>query len=61
MSDLSHVRFEARWEYKEGGGQDCNPYPAGSQERIEWALEMGRAQQEELTSIRSEMYVSQSH
>jgi len=52
---MSNVKFEAQWAYKEGDGIHDNPYPEGTQERIEWALAMHECQLEELKQIREEL------
>ena len=39
----------ARLHFRQGGGQEDNPYPKGSKDREVYALEMGRQQQEEFT------------
>jgi len=48
-------QFEAKWAFKQGEGQEGNPYPANTMERTEWALSMGECHQEELTQIRKEL------
>jgi hypothetical protein len=44
----------AQWLYREGGGQDDNPYPKNTPEHETYAWEMHRLQLDELRTIRGE-------
>jgi|TARA_R110000772_G_scaffold225533_1_gene336165 hypothetical protein len=44
-------QYRARDAYNNGEGQSDNPYDSSDHSRIEWALEMGRCQHEELDQL----------
>ena len=45
------IHYEAKTAYREGEGQEANPYPLGSLERFEWGLAMQECQQEEFNQL----------
>lgn len=48
-------RAVAQDVYRNGEGQDANPYPQGSRERDQFAMEMHRLQLEELKGLEAEL------
>jgi len=49
--ELASPQYKARDAYNNGEGQSDNPYSEDDNRRIEWALEMGRCQHEELDQL----------
>jgi len=45
------IRYDAKSVYRQGGGQEDNPHPLGSEERFEWGLAMHECQQEEYEQL----------
>jgi hypothetical protein len=45
------IHQEARQAYKDGEGQEANPYPLETIERVEWGMAMQECQQEEFNQL----------
>lgn len=45
------IHQEARQAYKDGEGQEANPYPLETIERVEWGMQMQECQQEEFNQL----------
>jgi len=48
LNVVGPIYMAGHYYYAEGGGQESNPYPKGTEERIDFALEMHRLQVKEL-------------
>jgi hypothetical protein len=45
------ISFEARDAFRRGDGIDDNPYPKGTDERLDWAWAMHQCQYEEFKQL----------